>query len=102
MRQRADTKREKQTMSDDDMIGVTADMVAHTNLQGDVSKEKNHFAEISFDGFRICLSTSETLPLKEFNDELLRFWKNLDEFIMNKQKERKTKLRGSRSDVSVS
>jgi len=88
-------------MSDDDMIGVTADMVDHTNIHGDVSKDKKHFAEISFDGFRICLSTSETIPLNQFNDELLRFWKNLDEFIMNKQKERKTG-KTLRSDVSVS
>ena len=78
-------------MSSDDMIGVTADMVDHTNLQGDVSRDKNHFAEISFDGFRICLSTSEIIPLKEFNDELLRFWTNLDEFIATKQKERAQK-----------
>ena len=88
-------------MSSDDMIGVTAEMVDHTNLQGDVSNDKNHFAEISFDGFRICLSTSEKIPLNEFNDELLRFWKNLDEFIMNKQKERKDGNK-MRSDVSVS
>ena len=78
-------------MSDDDMIGVTADMVDPTNLHGDVSKYKKHFAEISFDGFRICLSTSEAIPLKDFNDELLRFWTNLDEFITSKQKERAKK-----------
>ena len=90
-------------MSDDDMIGVTPEMIDHTNLQGDVSKDKNHFAEISFDGFRICLSTSERIPLSEFNDELLRFWQNLDEFIMNKQKQRKERNKQtSRSDVSVS
>ena len=78
-------------------------MIDHTNLQGDVSKDKNHFAEISFDGFRICLSTSERIPLSEFNDELLRFWQNLDEFIMNKQKQRKERNKQtSRSDVSVS
>ena len=78
-------------MSDDEMIGVTPEMIEHTNIQGDVSDDKKHFAEISFDGFRICLSTSEIMPLKEFNDELLRFWTNLDEFITSKQKERAKK-----------
>ena len=78
-------------MSDDEMIGVTPEMIEHTNIQGDVSDDKKHFAEISFDGFRICLSTSEAIPLKDFNDELLRFWTNLDEFITSKQKERAKK-----------
>ena len=70
------------------MTGVTPQMIDHTNIQGDVSNEKKHFAEISFDGFRICLSTSEEMPLIEFNDELLRFWTRLDEFMMSKQKDR--------------
>ena len=78
-------------MNEEEMIGVTKDMIDHTNIQGDISEDKKHFAEISFDGFRICLSTSETIPLKEFNDELLRFWTNLDEFIATKQKERARK-----------
>ena len=82
----------------DEMIGVTKEMIDHTNIQGDVSQDKKHFAEISFDGFRICLSTSETIPLKEFNDELLRFWTNLDEFIVNKQKEMQKKT--SKSNMS--
>ena len=85
-------------MNDDEMIGVTKEMIDHTNIQGDVSQDKKHFAEISFDGFRICLSTSETIPLKEFNDELLRFWTNLDEFIVNKQKEMQKKT--SKSNMS--
>lgn len=75
-------------MEDKEMTGVTPDMIDHTNIQGDVSKEKKHFAEISFDGFRICLSTSEEMPLIDFNDELLRFWTRLDEFMMSKQKDR--------------
>jgi hypothetical protein len=83
-----------------EMIGVTPDMLAsHTNMQGDVSSDKKHFAEISFDGFRICLSTSESMPLVDFNDELLRFWSRLDEFMMEKQRERKktTDIRGGRN-----
>ena len=75
-------------MEDKEMIGVTPQMIDHTNIQGDVSVEKKHFAEISFEGFRICLSTSEEMPLVDFNNELLRFWERLDEFMMNKQKER--------------
>ena len=75
-------------MEDNEMTGVTPQMLDHTNMQGDVSNEKKHFAEISFDGFRICLSTSEEMPLVDFNDELLRFWTRLDEFMMDKQKER--------------
>jgi|TARA_R110001583_G_scaffold95748_2_gene239751 hypothetical protein len=75
-------------MEDKEMTGVTPQMIDHTNIQGDVSNEKKHFAEISFDGFRICLSTSEEMPLIEFNDELLRFWTRLDEFMMSKQKDR--------------
>ena len=75
-------------MEDKEMTGVTPQMIDHTNIQGDVSNEKKHFAEISFDGFRICLSTSEEMPLIAFNDELLRFWTRLDEFMMSKQKER--------------
>jgi len=74
--------------NDNEMTGVTPQMLDHTNMQGDVSNEKKHFAEISFDGFRICLSTSEEMPLVDFNDELLRFWTRLDEFMMDKQKER--------------
>ena len=74
--------------NNNEMTGVTPQMLDHTNMQGDVSNEKKHFAEISFDGFRICLSTSEEMPLVDFNDELLRFWTRLDEFMMDKQKER--------------
>ena len=74
--------------TEDEMIGVTPKMLDHTNMQGDVSELKKHFAEISFDGFRICLSTSEEMPLIDFNDELLRFWSRLDEFKMQNQKER--------------
>jgi len=75
-------------MEDKEMTGVTPEMIDHTNIQGDVSNEKKHFAEISFEGFRICLSTSEEMPLVDFNDELLRFWTRLDQFMMDKQKER--------------
>ena len=75
-------------MEDKEMTGVTPQMIDHTNIQGDVSNEKKHFAEISFEGFRICLSTSEEMPLVDFNNELLRFWERLDQFMMDKQKER--------------
>ena len=76
------------TKNENEMTGVTPDMIDHTNIQGNVAADKKHFAEISFDGFRICLSTSEEMPLVDFNDELLRFWSRLDEFMMQKQKER--------------
>ena len=74
--------------TEDEMTGVTPDMIDHTNIQGNIAADKKHFAEISFDGFRICLSTSEEMPLVDFNDELLRFWSRLDEFMMQKQKDR--------------
>ena len=74
--------------TEDETTGVTPDMIDHTNIQGNVAADKKHFAEISFDGFRICLSTSEEMPLVDFKDELLRFWSRLDEIMMQKQKER--------------
>ena len=83
---------------ENEMTGVTPEMLSHTNMQGDVSDQKKHFAEISFDGFRICLSTSEEMPLVDFNDELLRFWSRLDEFMMEKQKERRKTSRKKGQD----
>ena len=32
--------------TEDEMIGVTPKMLDHTNMQGDVSEQKKHFAEI--------------------------------------------------------
>ena len=75
---------------DDGMIGVTPDMVPdHSNLQGDISDNKNHFMEISFEGFRICVSTAENSTLDSFNDSVLRFWEKLDSFLQERGKRNK-------------
>jgi len=77
-------------MSDDDeMIPVTAQDIDHTNIQGDISDNKKHFMEISFDGFRICVSTAEDCSLDKFNDSILTFWEKLDKFLVERQKGKK-------------
>ena len=77
-------------MSDDDeMIPVTAQDIDHTNIQGDISDNKKHFMEISFDGFRICVSTAEDCSLDKFNDSILDFWEKLDKFLVERQKGKK-------------
>ena len=75
---------------DDGMIGVTPDMVPdHSNMQGDISDNKNHFMEISFEGFRICISTAENSTLDSFNDSVLKFWEKLDTFLQERGKRHK-------------
>ena len=64
-----------------EITGVTPDMVETTNITGDISDNKNHFMEISFEGFRICVSTAENSTLDSFNDSVLGFWKKLDGFL---------------------
>ena len=72
---------------DDGMIGVTPDMVPdHSNMQGDISDNKNHFMEISFEGFRICISTAENSTLDSFNESVLTFWEKLDTFLQERGK----------------
>ncbi len=79
---------------DNEMIGVTPEMVPdHTNMQGDISDNKNHFMEISFEGFRICVSTAENSSLDAFNDSVLRFWEKLDGFLQERGKRAKKKMR---------
>jgi hypothetical protein len=71
---------------------VTADMIAHTNLHGDVAEDKRHFVEISFDGFRLCETTTEAISLDDFNDKVLELWRRLDEFLVESMERRKTKM----------
>ena len=78
---------------DDDYIGITADKIQHTNLQGDVSKDKKHFMEISLDGFRLCLSTSEEITFNEFNDSAMKFWTELDNFLQESASKKKSRMR---------
>ena len=72
------------------MIGVTPEMIDHTNIQGDVAAGQKHFLEISFEGFRLCETTSDDITLEEFNETVLNFWKKLDDFLQ-KTIERKMK-----------
>ncbi len=74
---------------DDEMIPVSAQDIEHTNIHGDISDNKKHFMEISFDGFRICVSTAEDCTLDKFNDSVLNFWEKLDEFLVKRQKGKK-------------
>ena len=73
-----------------EMTGVTPEMVPdHTNMQGDISDNKNHFMEISFEGFRICISTAENSTLDSFNESVLTFWAKLDSFLQERGKRHK-------------
>ena len=80
-------------MDEDEMIPVTAQDIDHTNIQGDISDNKKHFMEISFDGFRICVSTAEDCSLDTFNDSILSFWERLDEFLVKRSKRGKKKMK---------
>ena len=80
-------------MDEDEMIPVTAQDIDHTNMQGDISDNKKHFMEISFDGFRICVSTAENCSLDTFNDSVLSFWERLDEFLVKRSKRGKKKMK---------
>ena len=66
---------------EEEFVPVTKKEVDHTNMQGDVAAGQKHFLEISFEGFRICETTSEDISLEDFNKEVLEFWKNLDIFL---------------------
>ena len=78
---------------ENEFVGVTPDMIEQTNIQGDVSDNKKHFMEISFDGFRICVSTAENLTLDTFNDSILKFWEKLDEFLVKRGKRAQKKMK---------
>lgn len=68
--------------TEDGMMPVTKDMIEHTNMQGDVSENQKHFVEISFDGFRLCETTTDEISLDDFNEKVLNLWKNLDAFLL--------------------
>ena len=82
-----------------EMVGVTPDMVETTNIVGDISDNKNHFMEISFEGFRICVSTAENSTLDSFNDSVLKFWEKLDGFLQEKSKRAKKTMRMNPSEL---
>jgi|2_EtaG_2_1085320.scaffolds.fasta_scaffold149201_2 hypothetical protein len=77
---------------EEEFTPVTKKDVDHTNIQGDVAAGQKHFLEISFEGFRLCETTSEDITLEEFNATVLGFWKKLDDFLQ-KTMERKMKKR---------
>ena len=66
---------------EDEFTPVTKKDVDHTNIQGDVAAGQKHFLEISFEGFRLCETTSDDITLEEFNETVLNFWKKLDDFL---------------------
>ena len=73
-----------------------------TNMHGDVSVGQKHFLEISFDGFRICETTTDDMPLEEFNNQVLNFWKKLDTFLqksIESKMKKKSKMERSNSYV---
>ena len=88
-------------MEDEQMTQIGADEIQHTNIHGDVSLDKKHFLEISLDGFRLCLSTSEDITLREFNASAMKFWTELDEFLQNSSKKRKQSMRLSPDNMEV-
>jgi len=75
---------------EEEFTPVTKKDVDHTNMQGDVASGQKHFLEISFEGFRLCETTSDDITLEEFNATVLGFWKQLDDFLQ-KTIERKMK-----------
>ena len=66
---------------EDEFTPITKKDVDHTNIQGDVAAGQKHFLEISFEGFRLCETTSDDITLEEFNETVLNFWKKLDDFL---------------------
>ncbi len=82
------------TENNNEMTGVTPDMLAsHTNMQGDVSEQKKHFAEISFDGFRLCETTTDEISLDDFNEKVLNLWKSLDAFLLESMQRRQKAMK---------
>lgn len=75
---------------EEEFTPVTKKDVDHTNIQGDVAAGQKHFLEISFEGFRLCETTSDDITLEEFNEIVLGFWEKLDNFLQ-KTIERKMK-----------
>ena len=75
---------------EEEFTPVTKQDVDHTNMQGDVAAGQKHFLEISFEGFRLCETTSDDITLEEFNEIVLGFWEKLDNFLQ-KTIERKMK-----------
>jgi hypothetical protein len=73
----------------DDMIPVTKDDIIHTNYHGDASEHQKHFVEISFDGFRLCETTSDDISLDDFNEKVLGLWEKLDNFLLESMMKRK-------------
>ena len=88
-------------MEDEQMTPIAADHVQHTNIHGDVSEDKKHFLEISLDGFRLCLSTSEDIKLSEFNASAMKFWIELDDFLHNSSNRRKKSMRMGPDNMEV-
>tara|TARA_R100000789_G_scaffold42111_1_gene43808 strand:+ start:328 stop:597 length:270 start_codon:yes stop_codon:yes gene_type:complete len=88
-------------MEDEQMIPVGADNIQHTNIHGDVSEDKKHFLEISLEGFRLCLSTSEDITLSEFNDSAMKFWTEMDEFLHKSSNKRKKTMRMGPENMEV-
>tara|TARA_Y100000310_G_scaffold203680_1_gene203924 strand:- start:198 stop:476 length:279 start_codon:yes stop_codon:yes gene_type:complete len=80
-------------MDEEELTPVTKDMIDHTNVQGDVSDNKTHFVEISFDGFRLCETTTEHISLDSFNEKVLKLWKDLDAFLMESMERRRKKMK---------
>ena len=80
-------------MDEEEFIPVTKKDIDHTNVQGDVSDNKTHFVEISFDGFRLCETTTEPITLDSFNEKVLKLWQDLDKFLMESMERRRTKMK---------
>jgi len=78
---------------EDEETPITADAIDHTNIQGDVATNKSHFVEISFDGFRLCETTTEDISLDDFNDKVMGLWRSLDEMLLESMERRKKKMR---------
>ena len=80
-------------MDEEEFIPITKKDIDHTNVQGDVSDNKTHFVEISFDGFRLCETTTEAITLDEFNKKVLKLWQDLDKFLMESMERRRKTMK---------
>jgi|TARA_Y100000310_G_scaffold120091_1_gene118823 hypothetical protein len=88
-------------MGDEQTTPIGADHIQHTNIHGDISEDKKHFLEISLDGFRLCLSTSENITLNDFNRSAMKFWTELDEFLQNSSQKRRKTMRMGPDNMEV-
>tara|TARA_R100000458_G_C8275833_1_gene251001 strand:+ start:2977 stop:3252 length:276 start_codon:yes stop_codon:yes gene_type:complete len=84
------------TENNNEMTGVTPEMIDHTNIQGDVSENQKHFVEISFDGFRLCETTTDEISLDDFNEKVLNLWKSLDAFLLESMQRRQKAMKKSK------